>query len=78
MSGDGGNVEFGNRFRAHIVKRLTVNGSKWTQEQAEDAAMDEWEAYCEYDTERGPPDTKVSPESAADEALSYWEDDGDE
>lgn len=71
-------ADFEQRFKARIVQRLTLHGSSWTAEQAQETADDEWEAYCEYDTERGPLAVDCTPEVAADECLSYYDNDGDE
>lgn len=68
-------AEWGRRFTARIVERLTVEGSPWTREQAEAAAEAELEAIDSEDRRWARHDT---PEDSADEALTYWEDDGDE
>jgi hypothetical protein len=71
--------EFERRFKARILARLSGSGTVWTQEQAEEAATEEYEAICEYDTSNGPNDWQTDiPEFSADESLSCWEDDGDE
>jgi hypothetical protein len=67
-------VEWERRFKARIVERCLAGG--FTQEEAEDRAIEEYEAWCEYDTSKGPPDLQQNPESAADEALSYDTEDG--
>lgn len=66
--------EWARRFRARIVSRLTEPGSSWTTAQAEDAARSEYDAIDADDiTDREWND----PEGAADESLSYWENDGE-
>ena len=62
--------EWERKFKARIVDTLTGAGSLWTTEEAEMAANNEldglWEEAFEDD-----------PEHAADESLSYWDDDGE-
>lgn len=65
--------EFERRFKARIVERLMMPGSTWERARAEAAANAEWSAQTE-DSEW---DCDGDPESAADECLSYWDDDGE-
>lgn len=66
-------VEWERRFKAQILKVLTVEGSQWTAEQATAAAESEFDAIdplalSDFETE--------NPEACADESMSYW--DGDD
>jgi hypothetical protein len=60
--------EWGNRFRAEIIKTLTAGDSEWTHAEAQDAAINEFEGLAE------PVDMTESPEASAHESMSYWGD----
>lgn len=59
--------EYARRFKARILARLSGPDTIWTQENAEEAATDEWESFDRGDDN--------DPEGSADDCLSYWEND---
>ena len=67
-------AEYARRFKAQIVSRLTANGEGWSADAAMAAAESEWEAFAESDGSN----LNGNPENDADEAMTYWDDDGDE
>lgn len=66
--------EWGARFMRHIISVLTTPGSEWTQNEATDAALNEWAAVKEQNEWS----VEDDPAAYADECLSYWDDDGDD
>ena len=63
--------EYARRYKARILQRLSGPGTEWTEEQAREAATEEWESVEPHEHMSGFED---DPEGAADESLSYWGD----
>jgi hypothetical protein len=59
------------RFKLRIIERLMIEQSPWTRQQAIDAANAEYNGLDE------PIDLTDDPVAAADESMSYWDDDGE-
>lgn len=65
------------QFKLRIITRLTKGPTQWTRDEAIKAAQAEWEAVSEATGEDANWSVEEDPAAAADECLSYWDDDGE-